>query len=239
MKCQKINERKITSQEGLGENMERHFEEKLGKLRDVLMQMGFLVQANLEKAVRSLVDRDEKLAYEVLQGEDAINALEIEIDDRGHALIALGQPLAHDLRFVTMALKIVTDFERIGDHAVNIAEKSLFVLKSPPLAVGNDLSEMANATLQMFRTALDAFVREDVELARKVLESDDLVDGYNRNLYDQLETLLQSNPALTREGLNLLMTGHNLERVADLACNIAEDVIYLKQGKEIRHRYDL
>lgn len=239
MKYRKINGQKTISQEGLGDFMERHFQEELGKLRNVLMQMGFLVQASLEKAVRSLVERDEKFAYEVLQGEDAINALEIEIDDRGHALIALGQPLAHDLRFVTMALKIVTDFERIGDHAVNIAEKSLFILKSEPLEVNSDLSEMAHATLKMFREALDAFVREDVALARNVLESDDIVDGYNRSLYDHLGNLIQKNPSVSRAALNLLMAGHNLERVADLACNIAEDVIYLKEGREIRHRLDL
>ncbi len=217
--------------------MEKLFLEELKRLREMLLHMGFLVQENLEKSIRALVERDEKLAAQVIADEAAINFLEIEIDDKGHALIALGQPLAHDLRFVTMTLKIVTDLERIGDHAVNIAEKASFVLNEKPVSIKLDLNQMARSTLDMFKAALDAFIKEDSAIARDVLASDDIVDSYNRSLYDQLEAVLNSDPSVSRAALNLLMIGHNLERVADLACNIAEDVIYMREGREIRHRF--
>ncbi len=197
--------------------------------------MSFLVDEAVAKACESLLLRDDKLAAEVIEGEEVINNLEIEIDDKGHSLFALGQPMAVDLRLTTMILKMNTDLERIGDHAVNIAEKTLFILKQPDIKMDDSLQKMAYAAQKMLRDALDAFLKEDANLALSVLKRDDEVDNYNRNLYDQLSDIMEAQSSAVEVGINLLMISHNLERIADLACNVAEDVIYLKQGKEVRH----
>jgi len=197
--------------------------------------MSFLVDEAVAKACESLLLRDDKLAAEVIEGEEVINNLEIEIDDKGHSLFALGQPMAVDLRLTTMILKMNTDLERIGDHAVNIAEKTLFILKQPDIKMDDSLQKMAYAAQRMLRDALDAFLKEDANLALSVLKRDDEVDNYNRNLYDQLSDIMEAQSSAVEVGINLLMISHNLERIADLACNVAEDVIYLKQGKEVRH----
>lgn len=197
--------------------------------------MSFLVDEAVAKACESLMLRDEKLAAEVIEGEEVINNLEIEIDDKGHSLFALGQPMAVDLRLTTMILKMNTDLERIGDHAVNIAEKTLFILKHPEVRMDDSLQKMAYAAQKMLRDSLDAFLKEDASLALSVLKRDDEVDNYNRNLYAQISDIMEAQSSAVEVGINLLMISHNLERIADLACNVAEDVIYLKQGKEVRH----
>lgn len=198
--------------------------------------MGILASETIEKAIRSLLERDPHLTEEVFLDEKIINQFEIEIDADGHSLFALGQPMAIDLRLITMILKINTDLERIGDHAVNIAERTLVLIKEPPLRMNMHLPEMAAATEAMVRNALDSFFKGDVDLARSVLKSDDTVDAYNDGLYSQLTTMMEKDPTLTKVGVNLIMIGHNLERVADLANNIAEDLLYMKQGIEVRHR---
>lgn len=215
--------------------MDHPFHEELKLLKQKLMQMSFLVDEAVAKACESLLLRDDKLAAEVIEGEEVINNLEIEIDDKGHSLFALGQPMAVDLRLTTMILKMNTDLERIGDHAVNIAEKTLFILKNPEIKMDDSLQKMVYAAQKMLRDALDAFLKEDANLALSVLKRDDEVDNYNRNLYDQLSDIMEAQSSAVEVGINLLMISHNLERIADLACNVAEDVIYLKQGKEVRH----
>lgn len=215
--------------------MDHPFHEELKLLKQKLMQMSFLVDEAVAKACESLLLRDERLASEVIEGEEGINNLEIEIDDKGHSLFALGQPMAVDLRMITMILKMNTDLERIGDHAVNIAEKTQVILKTPELKIDDSLQKMAYAAQRMLRDALDAFLKEDVNLALSVLKRDDEVDNYNRNLYDQISDIMEAQSSAVEAGINLLMISHNLERIADLSCNIAEDVIYLKQGKEVRH----
>ncbi len=215
--------------------MDHPFHEELKLLKQKLMRMSFLVDEAVAKACESLLLRDDKLAAEVIEGEEVINNLEIEIDDKGHSLFALGQPMAVDLRLTTMILKMNTDLERIGDHAVNIAEKTLFILKQPDIKMDDSLQKMAYAAQKMLRDALDAFLKEDANLALSVLKRDDEVDNYNRNLYDQLSDIMEAQSSAVEVGINLLMISHNLERIADLACNVAEDVIYLKQGKEVRH----
>jgi len=216
--------------------MERHFHEELKRLKGKLLQMGVLVEEAIEKAVRALLERNGSLAEEVFQDETAINQFEIAIDGEGHGLLALGQPMAVDLRLITMMLKINTDLERMGDHAVNIAERTQMLIEEPPLQMNIHLADMAKAAQSMVHDALDSFVNADVDTARNVLKRDDEVDAYNDGLYSQLTTIMEKDPSLTKTGLNLVMVGHNLERIADLANNIAEDVIYLKQGKEVRHR---
>lgn len=218
--------------------MERHFAEELKTLKQKLFQMGLLVEGMIQKAMEALLTRAPDLAEDVLKDEEMINQLEIEIDDKGHALFALAQPMAGDLRLLTMILKINTDLERMGDHAVNIAEKGKALLGDPLLKSEFPLSSMADAVQRMVRDALDCFMNENVDLARKVLQSDDKIDDYNDRLFSDMAALMEKNSSSVRSALNLVMIGRNLERIADLANNIAEDTIYLKQGKEVRHHFE-
>lgn len=218
--------------------MERHFHEEFKALREKLFQMGLLVEGAIEKAVEALLGRKEELAEAVFADENLINQLEIEIDEKGHALFALAQPVAGDLRLLTMILKINTDFERMGDHAVNIAQRSRQLLSEAPLKTDFPLAEMTGAVQRMVRDALDCFMNENMELARKVLQSDDRIDDLNDQLYAGMLELMRKDPGAVARALSLVMIGHNLERIADLANNIAEDTIYLKQGKEVRHHYE-
>jgi phosphate transport system protein len=218
--------------------MERHFAEELKTLKQKLFQMGLLVEGAIEKSFQALTDRSEKHVLSVLEDEKIINQLEIEIDNQGHALFALAQPMAGDLRLLVMILKINTDLERMGDHAVNIAEKSQYLVGQPPLKLDFSVEPMAEATQKMVRNALDSFMNENVDLARKVLESDDKIDDYNDKIYLDMAALMEKDPSSVRRALSYVMISRNLERIADLANNIAEDAIYLKQGKEVRHHFE-
>jgi phosphate transport system protein len=218
--------------------MERHFAEELKTLKQKLFQMGLLVEGAIEKSFEALSERSEERVKTVLEDEKAINQLEIEIDEKGHALFALVQPMAGDLRLLTMILKINTDLERMGDHAVNIAEKSQYLFSQPPLNSDVPIADMAQATQKMVRDALDCFMNENVDLARKVLQSDDKIDDYNDKIYLDMAALMEKEPSAVRRALCYVMISRNLERIADLANNIAEDTIYLKQGKEVRHHFE-
>jgi phosphate transport system protein len=216
--------------------MERHFVEELKELKQKLFQMGLLVEDAIENAVEGgFSERSPERIRSVFENEKKINQLEIEIDEMGHALLALAQPMAGDLRLITMILKINTDLERMGDHAVNIAEKSQALLADPPLALDFPVKDMAEASQRMVRDSLDAFMNENVELSRKVLQSDDKIDDYNDRLCEAMTGRMEKDPSSVRRALAILMIGRNLERIADLANNLAEDTIYLKQGKEVRH----
>ncbi len=218
--------------------MERHFAEELKTLKQKLFQMGLLVEGAIEKSFEALSERSEDRVKAVFEDEKTINQLEIEIDEKGHAMFALVQPMAGDLRLLTMILKINTDLERMGDHAVNIAEKSQYLFSQPPLKLEIPLADMAQATQKMVRDALDCFVNENVELARKVLQSDDKIDDYNDKIFEDVTVLMEKESSSVRRALCYLMISRNLERIADLANNIAEDTIYLKQGKEVRHHFE-
>lgn len=219
--------------------MNRHFQDELDRLRLKLLEMSFFADEAVEKACEALFTLNADLARSVIRKDKAINALEMEIDERGHRLFALGQPVATELRLVTMILKINTDLERVGDHAVNIAEKSLCIPGEPPTRISIPLRKMANAAQQMLRESIDSFLNQDAGLAKEVLKSDDCVDGYNDSLFKDICSLLSRDPKAVSAGVNLIMICHNLERIADLANNIAEDVIYLTQAKEVRHRVHL
>ena len=218
--------------------MERHLHEEFKALRGKLFEMGLRVEGAIEKAKEALLTRSEELSEEVLGDEKGINQLELEIDDKGHALFALAQPVAGDLRLLAMVLKINTDLERMGDHAVNIAQRAKALAAEPPLIINFPVGAMADATQKMVRDSIDCFMNENVDLARRVLASDDQIDDYNDTLYSSMMELMQGDASAVNRAMHLVMIGHNLERIADLANNIAEDTIYYKQGKEVRHHYE-
>jgi phosphate transport system protein len=219
--------------------MERHFHQELKELKEEIFKMGLTVEAAIEKAVRALIEKDSRLSKQVFEEEKKINEFEIRIDDQGHNLFALGQPMAVDLRLITAILKMNTDLERIGDHAVNIAERAVILAGEPPLERLVQVPEMAQAVQKMFKDALESFINSDITLAQNVLIRDDEVDAYNDSLYLQLQKLMEKDSSMIKTGMLLVRVGHDLERIGDLANNIAEDVIYLKQGKEVRHHTHL
>ncbi len=213
----------------------RHFHEELQELKQKLLKMSLVVEEVVRKSTDALFKRDLDLAEEVFEDEKLINRFEIEIDDDGHGLLALDQPMAVDLRLITAILKINTDLERMGDHAINIAERALLLLGAPPIEKIVDLPEMATTVRKMLRNALGSFVNDDLVLAENVLKSDDQVDAFNDGLNEQLQKIMEKDSSVIKIGMILIRVGHDLERIADLANNIAEGVIYLKQGKEVRH----
>ena len=215
--------------------MKRHFDEELKKLKEKLFRMGLTVEEAVAKASQSLFDRDSKKAQEVIRGDQEINLCEIEIDELAHELIALYQPTAVDLRFITMVLKMTNDLERMGDQAVNIAEKAVLVNQEPPMKPYVDLPKIAETARGMLRDGLTAFMERDAAKAKEILERDDVIDNLNDRIYEDIQKLMKEKPETIRQGVALIMISHNLERVADLATNIAEDVIYLARGIDIRH----
>jgi len=215
--------------------MERHYHEELHALKADILRMGYLVEEAIAKSVNSLLKRNEYLAREVIAEDQLVDKQEVAIDRRGDQLIALHQPVAGDLRLICAILKINTMLERMGDHAVNIAERTLRLIEEPLLKSEIHWPEMAQATRKMLRDALDALMRNDVNLAGEVLRSDSVVDAYNDQIVDKLEVLMRDNSALVRPGLNLVMVSHNLERIGDLANNITEEVIYTHRGEDVRH----
>ncbi|HZU25411.1 MAG TPA: phosphate signaling complex protein PhoU [Bryobacteraceae bacterium] len=214
----------------------RHFSLELEGLHERLLQMGGLVESAIRKSIRSLVDRDKNVADQVFQDEERINQLEIEIDNLGTRLLALHQPVARDLRFLTAALKINTDLERMGDLAVNITERALSLMALPPIKPLIDIPKMASLVEAMLLRSLDAFVKSDAEIARTVLFSDDEVDALRDAIYKELVTFMQQDSSNVQCAVDLMFVARDLERIADHATNIAEDVVYLVQGIDIRHR---
>jgi phosphate transport system protein len=220
--------------------MERvHFEDELKTLKQRLLNMGALVEERVHRAVLSLMERRPELAEEVAAGDQEINDLQIEIDDRALKLLALQAPMATDLRLITSAMKINADLERIGDQAVNIGENALKLLRYPPIKPLIDIPRMAEAAQAMTRDCLDSFVRKDVDMARRVLERDDEVDALKDAVFRVLLTYMMADPATIERALGLILISRNLERIADHATNIAEDVIFLVEGKDVRHRHTL
>ena len=218
--------------------MERHFDEELRQLNQEILRMGSLVEEALTKSIKALVDRNLPLAQEVMRSDEAINMLEIEIDELCLRLLALRQPAAADLRFITMALKINNDLERMGDQAVNIAERTVELLKEPLLKPLIDIPRMAQIAQEMTRAGLDAFVNRDAELARGVCRRDDEVDRLNDAVFQELLVFMRRDPQTVGRAVDLILIGRHLERVADHATNLAEDVIYMVQGRTIKHHIE-
>lgn len=215
--------------------MERHFHKDLADLRQQIFQMGLAVEQTIDKAIKALIHHDRALAQKVFDDECHINQMEVNIDEKGHNLLALDQPMAADLRLITMILKMSTDLERMADHAFNIAERVMLLLDKPFLEDIVHLPQMASAVQKMLRDALESFIDSDIALAQNVLTRDDEVDAYNDRLEVFLQELMEKNVSMVKTGMLLIRIGHDLERIADLANNLAEDVIYMKQGKEVRH----
>lgn len=218
--------------------MERQFDEELSTLNEKLLHMARLAEESVALAVKSLKERNEALAQDVFKREGAINLLEIDIDELCMKLLALRQPVASDLRFITSAMKIGSDLERVGDLAVNIAEVSLELLKLPALKPLLDIPRMASLAQGMVRDSLNAFVNRDEKLARAVCERDDEVDSLNDQIFRELLTYMMSDSATIDRSVGLILIGRHLERIADHATNIGEDVIYLVLGKTIKHHIE-
>jgi phosphate transport system protein len=213
----------------------RHFERELDQLKTKLLEMSALVESAVYRSVQGVVEKNQELAEQVLKNETRINQLEIEIDDQAISLLALQAPLAADLRLVTAAIKINNDLERMGDLSVSIAESALALMKEPVIRPLIDIPHIAGLAQGMVRKALDAFVNRDPELARSVLASDDAVDNMRTASYHELISFMEKNPQQISQALYLLSVVRNLERIADHATNIAEDVLFLVKAIDVRH----
>ena len=217
----------------------RHFVEELDDLKNRLLEMSGLVEAAVYRSVLALVEKDEDQAQQVLRNEARINQMEIEIDDLATQLLARQQPMASDLRFITAAIKINNDLERMADLAVNIVERALSLIHEPVVRPLIDIPQMARLTESMVRKSLDAFVKRDAELARSVLVSDDAVDDLRDVIYEELIRFMQKDPAAIPQSVDLIFVARNLERIADHATNVAEDVLFLVEGVDVRHHAEI
>jgi phosphate transport system protein len=215
--------------------VERHFEQELETLRERVLLMGGRAESIVRKSIEALRRRDNPLAQEVFEDDHPIDKMEIEIEERCVRLLALQQPLAGDLRFVTAALKISNDLERVGDHAVNIAGSALKLSEQPQLKPLVDIPRMADLALGMLAEALDCFVRRDAASARLLVRRDDEVDALNRQVFRELLTYMIEDPATITRAMELILVARNLERVADLATNVAEEVVFIAEARIIKH----
>ena len=215
--------------------MQRHFDEVLEQLKEKLLKMSSLVEQSIGSSIKALSERNSELAYKVIKADDAVNMLEIEIDDLCLKLLALYQPTAGDLRFITSTMKINSDLERIGDLAVNISERTLDLIKVPPLKLKIDIPKMAVAAQAMLKDSLNAFVNKDSKLAYEVCKRDDEVDDLNHEIFMALLSCKSEELTPVERVIDLVLVAKNLERVADHSTNICEDIIYMVDGKVIKH----
>lgn len=214
----------------------RHFEQELEKLKAKLLEMGALVESAVYRSVQGVVEKDEELAQQVIRNEARVNDLEIQIDDMAIGLLVLQQPVAADLRLITVAIKINNDLERMGDLAVNIAQRALDLSREAVIQPMVDIPHIAGLVQSMVRKSLDAFVNRDPELARSVLAGDDAVDNLRTASYHELVSYMEKDRGNIPQALNLWSVIRNLERIADHSTNIAEDVLFLVKGVDVRHR---
>jgi phosphate transport system protein len=217
----------------------RHFRDELDELQKKLLEMAGLVESAIHSSVLSLVNRDEEQAKEVLWKEAQINQKDIEIDELATRLLALYQPMARDMRFLTAAIKINGDLERMGDLAVNITQRSLSLIGEQQVKPLVDIPKMATLAEAMVRNSLDALVKRDADLARSVLLADDEVDQLRDAVYQELLTFMQAQSTTVPRAVDLMFVAHDLERIADHATNIAEDVLFLVKGIDVRHHAEV
>ena len=213
----------------------RHFHDELAQLKSRMLEMSSLAEDLVKLSVEALLERDLSKADAVILADREVDALEMEIDDACIHLLALQQPMARDLRLITMAMKIANDLERVGDHAVNIAQAVKFLVDQPPFAQFPEIEEMARLSRAMLSEALDDFVRGDSTHAREVCRADDRVDALHDSLFRILLTHMMEDPRRIGPALSLVLVSRNLERIADLATNVAEDVVFLVEGRTIKH----
>ena len=217
------------------ERVVRHFQDELEALQARLLEMGGLAEERVRAAVQGIVTRDMLVIDRVMRGDEPINALHIEIDDRCFRLLALHQPMATDLRAIVAAVKINTDLERVGDLAVNIAEAARRYVSHPPVKQLIDIPEMGEIAQGMLRDALDAYVRRDTGLAQQVLNEDDRLDGLKTHVFRELLNIMLHDGATVEPSIDLILVSRHLERIGDHATNIAEDVIFMVSALDVRH----
>ena len=218
---------------------DKKYDEDLHKLREDILYMGGLVEDQIQKAIQSLVERDSDLANVIIERDHEVNRLDVDIDDLCIRLLALHQPAGRDLRFITTGLKITTDLERIGDMAVNICERALELNQEPQLKPYIDIPRMTQIAQGMIRESLDAFVREDTDLALKVCKDDEQVDQLNSQIFREVITFMIGDPLTINRAMKISSVSKYLERIADHATNIAEMVVFMVKGKSIRHMKEL
>jgi phosphate transport system protein len=219
----------------MGSHTLRPFEEGLQALNAALQEMGALVAQSIHRSVLSLVEKNEDYAHQVLRDESRIDQMEIQIDDLATSVIAREAPVAGDMRFVVTAIKINTDLERMGDLAVNVVERSLSLMRQPEVAGSVNFTEIANVVESMVLGSLESFVKRDAQQARSILDSDDQVDKLRNAIGQQMIALMQSDPSYIQRALDHIFIARSLERIADHATNVAEDVIFMVQGIDVRH----
>jgi phosphate transport system protein len=217
------------------ERVFRHFQEELDALKERLLSMGGLAEERVREAVHGVKDRDMTAIDAILSGDEPINDLHMEIDDRCFKLLALHQPMAADLRVIVAAVKINTDLERVGDLAVNIAEAGKRYLQHAPVKPLIDIPRMGDLAQRMLRDSLDAFVRRDMALAEQVLAADDTLDALKTQIFRELLTYMLQKPETIEPALDLILISRHLERIGDHATNVAEDVIFILSAKDVRH----
>ncbi len=218
--------------------MQRHFDQQMEDLLQRLALMGHLAESMLQAAMRCLIERDESLCSEVYRSEREVNDLQIEIDDRAVTLTARHQPVGTDVRFLFVASRLSTELERIADQAVNVCQNAHHVLKSSPLKPLVDMPAMAEVAEKMVRDGLEALVKRDCTLAAQVFTDEQKVDAYRNQIFRVLLTYMMADPGTIERALALILISRNLERIGDHATNIAEEVIYLVEGREVRHRFE-
>ncbi len=215
-----------------------HFQRDLEQLKEDILKMGGLVERAIDDAARALSGQDASLARRVIEGDESIDAMENSVDELCVKLLATQQPVAVDLRFITAAMKISSFLERMGDQAVNVAQRILVLDHLDPIEIPPTVLEMVEVSQEMVKKSLDSFVRRDVNLAYEVLRRDDYLDFLNRRLLEESITWMMKERRLIRRGLEIVLAGRHFERVGDEATNVAEDVVFLVEGKIIRHRSD-
>ncbi|NKE69973.1 phosphate signaling complex protein PhoU [Candidatus Manganitrophus noduliformans] len=215
--------------------MHRHFEEELTRLKEKILKMGALVETQIAASIKALVERDGPLAKQTIQNDHLVNAMDVEIDEECIRLLALYQPAARDLRFITTAMKITTDLERMSDLAEDICERSIELAEEPLLKPYIDIPRMADAAQKMVREALDAFVNKDAKLARKVCSEDQFIDELTHQIFRELLSFMVEDPTTITRAVRVSFIAKYIERIGDHATNIAEMVVYLVEGKIIRH----
>jgi phosphate transport system protein len=216
--------------------MERHFVQELENLRSNIIKMGSYAETAVKDSTAAFLHRDGALARQVIEHEHRINAMEVANDEAVVSLLALQQPVAGDLRLILAALKINNDLERIGDHAVNIAESAAHAAFDDAMQGKPELTRMAEFTQRMLRDALDGFIHDDASMCRSVLGLDDMIDELNKRLVDIMVGVIRANAAAVMQALDVVRVSRNLERIADLATNIAEEVIFVTEALVVKHR---
>ena len=216
--------------------MSKHFHKELDSIKKRILYLGTVVEESVNKSIQALADRNPDLARQVIEDDTKVDDMEVEIEEECLKILALHQPVAIDLRFLVTVIKINNNLERVGDYAVNIAERAEYLARHDPIQVELDFERMTRKTQDMLRKSLDAFVQMDLKLAHEVDASDDEVDDMNRKMYEKVQRAMSQRPENIKGLIHLLPVSRHLERIADLATNIAEDVVYMVTGEIVRHK---